>query len=87
MNFRQIAAALAGLLIFLTASAQNASDRFDERRYLEAILPPDLRRYAGIEVPSEENIHILSDKSDKAGEYLEFRPGTWPGQEEQRHSG
>lgn len=42
----------------------------DQNRYLNAILPPGLRGYAGIEVPSEENIDLLSDG---AGEYVEFR--------------
>lgn len=41
-----------------------------ERDYLAAVLPPDLIRYGGVEVPSQENIRILSDA---AGRYLEFR--------------
>ncbi len=38
--------------------------------YLSVVLPPELIRYAGIEVPSPENIHI---RSDSTGRYLEFR--------------
>lgn len=56
MNFRPIAAALAGLLSLLTAFPQESRGRLEESRYLEVILPPELRRYAGIEVPSQENI-------------------------------
>jgi hypothetical protein len=41
-----------------------------EKDYLGAVLPPELIRYAGIEVPSQENIYILSDST---GRYLEFR--------------
>ncbi len=41
-----------------------------EREYLAAILPPDLIRYGGVEVPSSDNIRILSDG---AGRHLEFR--------------
>jgi hypothetical protein len=41
-----------------------------EKEHLSAILPQELIRYAGIEVPSRENIHVLSDG---AGRYLEFR--------------
>jgi len=41
-----------------------------EREYLGAVLPKELIRYAGIEVPSRENIHVLSDGT---GRYLEFR--------------
>jgi hypothetical protein len=43
---------------------------FTEKEYLAAVLPPELIRYAGIEVPSQENICILSDDS---GRFLEFR--------------
>jgi hypothetical protein len=41
-----------------------------EKEYLTAVLPLELIRYAGIEVPSRENIQILSDP---VGPYLEFR--------------
>lgn len=41
-----------------------------EKDYLAAVLPPELIRYAAIEVPSQENIHI---RSDSTGRYLEFR--------------
>ena len=41
-----------------------------EKEYLSAVLPQELIRYAGIEVPSWENIHVLSDG---AGPCLEFR--------------
>jgi hypothetical protein len=52
------------------AYRESVNQAHDNARLLEAILPPDLRRYAGIEAPSDENIRILSDP---AGEYLEFR--------------
>ncbi len=42
----------------------------DDKGYLSAVLPPGLIRYAGIEVPSQENIRVLSDG---AGRYLEFK--------------
>lgn len=41
-----------------------------EKDYLAAVLPPELIRYAGVEVPSQDNIHICSDST---GRYLEFR--------------
>lgn len=68
MNLRLFAVALAGLLSFVTAAGQNSRDW--QSRYLEVILPPELRPFAGIEVPSEENIRVLSDAT---GESLEFR--------------
>lgn len=41
-----------------------------EKEYLSAALPQELMRYAGIEVPSRENIQV---RSDSGGRYLEFR--------------
>ncbi len=41
-----------------------------EKEYLSAVLPQELIRYAGVEVPSRENIQILSEPE---GNYLEFR--------------
>lgn len=42
----------------------------NDKEYLSAVLPEELIRYAGIEVPSRENIQILTNG---AGRYLEFR--------------
>ncbi len=41
-----------------------------ENDYLGAVLVPELIRCAGVEVPSQENIHT---RSDSTGRYLEFR--------------
>ncbi len=64
--------ALFRSLLLTAASLFNCSfgQARGEKEYLEAVLPPDLIRYAGIEVPSRENIRIVSDN---AGRYLEFR--------------
>lgn len=61
-----------GVLCLISAYGQNSSpgQALDQKEYLRAVLPPDLVRYAGIEVPAQENIRILSDAS---GRYLEFR--------------
>ncbi len=61
----------------LVAADESTSDKkasteqaHSEKDYLSAVLPSDLMRYAGIEVPSRDNIQILSDAG---GRYLEFR--------------
>ena len=53
-----------------SAPSPSAEPALDDKEYLRAVLAPDLVRYAGIEVPSAENIRILSDER---GSYLEFR--------------
>jgi len=59
-------------VLWLSTVAQSncVGQSFSEKDYLEAVLPPPLIRYAGVEVPSQENIHI---RSDGARRYLEFR--------------
>ena len=64
--------AAIGALFLISVCGLNSSfgQTLDQKEYLSAVLPPDLMRYAGIEVPSQENIHIVSDST---GRYLEFR--------------
>jgi len=63
---------LIASVLWLSAFAQSHcfGQTFSQKDYLAAVLPPGLIRYAGIEVPSQENIHI---RSDSTGRYLEFR--------------
>ncbi len=72
-----ISAALSFSVWSLVAADQSTTSKnafaeqaHREKDYLGAVLPPDLMRYAGIEVPSRDNIQILSDAG---GRYLEFR--------------
>jgi hypothetical protein len=58
------------ILLAIVAGSDGFGQALDQKEYLSAVLPPDLMRYAGIEVPSQENIRILSDTT---GRYLEFR--------------
>jgi Polysaccharide lyase len=69
MNLRQTTKGLVAILLLLAASAQNFGQSLGDRDYLGAVLPAGLVRRAGVEVPSKENIQILSDS---AGRYLEF---------------
>ena len=64
--------AAIGALFLISLCGLNSSfgQALDQKEYLSAVLPPDLMRYAGIEVPARENIHILSDTT---GRYLELR--------------
>ncbi len=69
---RNFKAWIIASVLWLSAFAQSCcfGQTPGEKDYLGAVLPPDLMRYAGVEVPSEENIHI---RSDSHGRYLEFR--------------
>jgi len=58
------------ILLAMIAQSDGSGQALEQKEYLSAVLPPDLMRYAGIEVPSQENIRILSDAT---GRYLEFR--------------
>ena len=64
--------AAIGALFLISVCSLNSSfgQALDQKEYLSAVLPPDLMRYAGLEVPSQENIQIVSDST---GRYLEFR--------------
>lgn len=42
----------------------------DYKQHISVLLPQDLAGYAGVEVPAEENIAILSDESSQ---YVQFR--------------
>ncbi len=72
MKLRITTSGVAAILLLLSTIVQNLSfgQSAANREYLGAILPPELTRYAGVEVPSQENIAI---RSDDAGPYLEFR--------------
>lgn len=72
MKTSQMASAVALLLLLPAAFGQERSpgQLLSERDDLSAILPEELIRYAGVDVPSQENIQILTDS---AGRYLEFR--------------
>ncbi len=61
---------IASWLVAVSAPSFSAEQALDPKEYLRVVLPPDLVRHAGVEVPSAENIHILSDAK---GKYLEFR--------------
>ena len=63
----KLAAIALWLMLAQTISAAQPSAATN---YLGAVLPPELFRYAGIEVPSEENIKIVSEPD---GRSLEFR--------------
>lgn len=72
MKLRNTTSSVTTFLLLLSALVQNLSfgQSAANREYLGAILPPELTRYAAVEVPSQENIAI---RSDGAGQYLEFR--------------
>ena len=59
-------------IILYRQSGQRSSGGgpLSDKEYLSAVLSQELTRYAGIEVPSRENIHVLADGPDM---YLEFR--------------
>lgn len=59
-------------LVLVAASIQHLvhGQELGEKDYLGAVLPPELKRYADIEVPSSENIHVHSNST---GRWLEFR--------------
>ncbi len=58
------------LLVAVFVLNSSAGEGLGEKDYLTAVLPSELFRFASIEVPSQENIQILSDSN---GRYLEFR--------------
>lgn len=59
------------MLTIAVLSAHPATGQtISNKEYLEAVLPAELIRFAGVEVPSPENIRIHSDGD---GRYLEFR--------------
>jgi hypothetical protein len=64
--------ALTATLVLVAAAGRNCSfgQGLSDKDYLAALLPAELLRYAGVEVPSRENIRILSNST---GRYLEFR--------------
>jgi hypothetical protein len=70
-NMKAIHVAFAAALLVGGPARHNCwGQASGEKEYLSAVLPQELMRYAGIEVPSRENIQVLSGAG---GRYLEFR--------------
>jgi hypothetical protein len=57
------------VILWVSTLAGGAFGQSD-KDYLAVVLPPELMRYAAVEVPSYDNIHIRTNGS---GRYLEFR--------------
>ncbi len=66
----QIATVASFLWLAAVGQSYCFGQTINQKEYLGTVLPAELIRYAGIEVPSPENIHIGSDST---GRYLEFR--------------